>query len=244
MKYLLLIILLLLPTLSNASDWDEYQKYGTHGIKWDDYVRAGMGAFDSGNLAASEMFFQRAIARGAGDGLIFAKIGLYYEAQGNYKKALSYLKKAADKLPVQYPRHEYTRLIYEMQGRVLFMLDKKDEAIPFLKKGAGNKENFTSLYLLGQIANEKGETDNAIRYFEKALVSPHPQGLDPRIDVLVMIELGKAYFNKKDFVSSLAWWNKILEKEPGHPIATSYKAEIEKQKNKEEEKKMLERIVQ
>lgn len=241
---LIALLLALIPVFAFSSDWDEYQRYGTKGVKWDEYVKAGMGAFDSGNLGSAEMFFQRAIARGCNDGLVLAKIGLFYEAQNNYKKAADYFRKALKKLPTQYPSHEYTKLIDEMLGRTLFMLGNKAEAEEYLKTSIQKGENFTSLYLLGQIASEKKDTEGSITYMERALKASPPEQVDPRVNIIMMLQLGKAYYDKKEFETSLAWWNKVLSIDPANQVAQSYKKDIEQQKFKEEEKKVIQRIVQ
>lgn len=224
------------------NDWADYQKSGHQGPKWDEFVKAGFTAFDGGNLGSAEMFLQRAIARGCDDGLAYAKIGLFYEAQGNYKKALDYFQKAAKKLSLQYPNHELTKSMNEIMGRVLYIFGQKDKAESYLKKAIENKENFTALYFLGQYAREKDELKDAITLLERALKAERPQGVLPNIDILIMIEIGKANFELKKFDESLSWWNKILTLDPYNQTALSYKSNIDRQKYKEKERKVLEGI--
>ncbi|MBI2342385.1 MAG: hypothetical protein HYU98_06615 [Deltaproteobacteria bacterium] len=242
---------LLCPLITNhqplgtlfASDWNEYQKNGSKNSKWDSFVEAGFNAFEGGNLGSAEMFLQRAIARGCNDGLVYAKIGIYYEAQSNYKKAAEFLKKASKLLPNQYPAHVLTKSIDEYLGRVLFLKGDIKESATYLNKAIEHAESFTSLYLLGQISRMDKDYNTAIKYFERALLAEHPKGLSPNIDILIMTEIGKSYFELKKFDISLEWWNRILTFDPVNQAAESYKSDIEKQRYKEEEKKVLERIV-
>lgn len=235
---------LLLSSISLADDWAEYQKYGHKGIKWDEFVKAGFTAFDMGNLGSAEMFLQRAIARGCNDGLVYAKIGTFYEAQTNYKKALEYLLKAYKRLPSQYPNLQFTKDLDETVGRVLFVSGDKEKSERYLKRSLEGGENFTSLYFLGQIAREEGRPEEAIDYYGRALKAQHPQGTPITVDLLIMTDIGKVYFEMKRFDDSLYVWKKILEIDPSNRIAQQYSELIEKQRYKEREKKVMERIVQ
>ncbi|OGQ48265.1 MAG: hypothetical protein A3I09_03620 [Deltaproteobacteria bacterium RIFCSPLOWO2_02_FULL_47_10] len=226
-----------------ATDLDEYQKYGDKNSKWDEHVGAGFSSFDSGNLGAAEMFLQRALARGCKDGLVYAKIGLYYEDQGNYKKALSFMRLAAKRLSEQYPSHQITKSMHKLLGRVLFLNNQSDEAEPYLQKAVNAEEDFTSLYLLGQIRRMNGAYPDAVKLFERALVAKRPTDVSPVIDMAIMTELGKVYYEMKQFDVSLKWWDKILSMDPANQVAPSYKQKIEQMRFKEKERKILEEIV-
>ncbi len=243
---ILLAIMLMIPSYAMAksdTDWKAYKKYGDRSEKWDAFVEAGFSAFESGNLGTAEMFFQRAIARGMNDGLVYTKIGLYFEAQGNYEKALELFKKAEILLPKQYPKHPDTKSIYEYMGRVLFVWGKIDEATPYLQKSLTNNENFMALYFLGQIYRAKAELQSAIIFFERALKAKRPEGLSIDVDILIMSELGKIYYEMKNYDVSLEWWNKIIGMEAGNQTARSYLDDIQKMKYKERERKVLEQMV-
>lgn len=235
---------LLLTTVVSASDWDDYQKSGHKNSKWDSYVEAGFSSFENGNVGTAEMFLQRAVARGCNDGLVYTKIGFYYEAQKNYKKAINYLKKAYQKLPVQYPNAENTKLMDESLGRNLFLAGNANAAEPYLQKAVDKKESFMSLYILGQIIRTKGGYEKAIELFERALKSDRPKDIPPAIDILIMTEIAKAQYELKNYDASLEWWNKVLSMNPMNQTAQSYKTNIEQQKFKEQEQKSMEEILQ
>jgi tetratricopeptide (TPR) repeat protein len=230
-------------TTAFASDWQEYQRNGDKNSKWDSFVEAGFNAFEGSNLGSAEMFLQRAIARGCNDGLVYTKIAIYYEAQSNYKKAAEFFKKASKLLSNQYPSHILTKSIDEFLGRVLFLKGDIREAAPYLNRAVERNASFTALYLFAQLSRTDKDYNVAIKYFEKALLADHPKGLSPNIDILIMIEIGKSYFELKKFDISLEWWNRILAFDPANPTAETYKADIEKQRYKEEERKVLEQIV-
>jgi tetratricopeptide (TPR) repeat protein len=228
---------------NTTSDWEDYQKSGHHNLKWDPYIESGFSAFDGGNFGPAEMFLQRAIARGCDDGLVYAKIGTYYETQKNYKKAVDYYKKAAKKLSKQYPKNQTTRSIDEWTGRVLFTMGSQEESIPYLLKALEYREGFLPLYFLGQIYRDRGELDKTILYYGRALKAEHPEGTPPSVDILIMTELGTIYHNMKSEDMALEWFNRILAIDPANQIANSYKAEYDRKKYKEEERRVLEEIV-
>ncbi len=241
LKIISVVIVLLISVPAIASDWESYQKSGDKNPKWDDYIQAGFTSFDSGNLGPAEMFLQRAIARGCEDGLVYVKIGLYNEAQRNYKKAIEYLKKAAPLLQKQYPNHEMTRSIDDFLGRNFFLSGDKNEAIPYLQRGA-EKDSFTALYFLGQIYRDKQQLDDAGEYFQKALSAKHPEGLPPSVDILIMTELGKILYTQKRIDKSYTVWVEILKHDPANQVALSYKNKIDKDRYSEKEKKVMEEM--
>lgn len=226
-----------------ASDWDAYLKNGHRSPVWDSYVESGFTAFDSGNLGPAELFLQRAVARGCSDGLVYLKIGLFNEAKKNYKQAIASFQKAYDRLPASYPNHPMAKKSDVFLGRVLFLNGQKEEAIPHLQKAIAQEEDFTSLYFLGQIERDKRNFAAAAKLFERSLRTTYPEGTSPAIGILIMTDIAKCYFELKNFDPSLDWWNKILMVDPANATAISYKNEIEKQKFKEREKKMIEEIV-
>ena len=232
-----------LATVVQQTDWEAYKAHGHKNPKWDSFVEAGFSSFESGNLGSSEMFFQRAITKGCDDGLVYMKIGSFYEAQTNYKKAAEYLRKAVKRLAAQYPSSELNSAAVEALGRCLYLMNDVEGATPYLEKAAATNENFTALYFLGQIARSKKDYQSAIALFVRALKAKHPAGLPLSIDILIMTELGKAYYEMKDFNSSLDWWNQILSFDPRNQAAISYKQNIERARMKEEEKRVIQEIV-
>ncbi len=228
---------------TEATDWEAYKEHGHKNPKWDSFIEAGFSSFESGNLGSSEMFFQRAITKGCDDGLVYVKIGLFYEAQANYKKAAEYLKKAVTKLATRYPSSELNTAAVEALGRCLYLMNDIEGATPYLEKAAPANENFTALYFLGQIARSKKDYQGAIVFFVRALKAKHPAGLPPSIDILIMTEIGKSYYEMKDFNASLDWWNQILSFDPRNQAAISYKQNIERARMKEEEQRVIREIV-
>lgn len=242
--FLFMFLALSLASPAVADDFAEYMAHGHRNAKWDGFVQEGFKAYDSGNLGSAEMFLQRAIGRGCEDGLVYVKVGLYYETISNYQKALDYFMKAAKKLPAQYPGLDITRSLDEIIGRVYYVMKQKDKAEPYLKRSLEKGEIFTSLYFLGQYSREKGQLEDAIDYFKRAFVAKLPDGMSPNIGILIMSEIGKAYFQLKKFDESLVWWDKILSVEPTNQTARSYKDNIEKMKYKEQEQRILKEMIQ
>lgn len=239
----LAILSLIYAVQAFASDYDIYKQKGDNSPKWDSYVESAFSAFDSGNLGPAEMFLQRAVARGCNDGLVYMKIALFNEANKNYKAAVNYTKKAAKLLPSQYPDHQLTRDLDQTLGRILFLNDNKKEADHYLRAAVAKDEDFTSLYFLGQLERERGNLSKAADFFERSLRTKYPEGASPTIGILIMTELGKCYYELKNFDTSLTWWDRILKLEPSNQVAVSFKEKIQQQKFNEQEKKMIEEIV-
>ncbi len=243
-KSLLLAGLLLIAGAAHAGDWDEYQSKGHKNPIWDSYVETGFSAYEAGNSGQAELFLQRALARGCKDGLVIAKIGLYYESQKNYQKALNFYQKAQKDLEIRYPQHELTQNLGESMGRVYFLMGRVQEAIPYLTRAAETRESFVALYFLGQIARKNKELDKAVAYFNRALATPPPPGTPLEIKLLIMTEVGRAYTEQKKMDEALAIWEQLLTLDPQNKVALENKIKIEKEKQKERERKIIEQYIQ
>lgn len=241
-KFLCVILLVSASVAwASTSDWQSYQRSGHRNPEWDSLVEEGFRAYASGNLVTSATFLERAHTRGCNDGLVLARLAIYYEAKENYTKAAELFGRAAPRLTEQYPDHELTRSINEAVGRALFLTNKKDEALTWLQKSLKTGGGFATLFLLGRIYEDKGDINSAVLYYESALAAPHPR--DIKTDFMIFSSLGRLTYTLKDYDKSLTWWERVLAISPTDPTANQYKAAIQKSKFKEEERKVMEEMV-
>lgn len=215
-----------------AGDWQDYKRHGHKSSKWTPLVEAGFSAYESGNLDAAVGFFQRAMGKGCKDGLVYFNMGVYYESGGDLNKAKKYFELAKKYLPQRYPSHLATKTIHEHLGRISFTLGNMAEAkVELMQAVKSQGENFTLMFLLGSIARQENDDERVVNYYGKALTFPPPEGTNPQeIAITLLIEIGKSYFNLKQYDNSLRIWDKVLELAPDHPIARQQKDYIQRKK--------------
>lgn len=207
-------------------------------------IEAGASAYDTGSLETAMTFFQKADDKGCKDGLAFFRMGIYYESGGNLRLAKKYLELAKSYLYKKYPKDEATKTISEHLGRVLFSLGEYDNAKRELSNAAQKQgPNFTTMFLLGSIAVKENNDQMIIYYYTEALKYAPPEGTNPtEIAATLLTEIGKAYYDLKEYDKSLAVWNQLLGKFPNHATARQYKSNIERIKmdqfKKSEQKKL------
>jgi outer membrane protein assembly factor BamD len=75
--------------------------------------------------------------------------------------------------------------------------------------------NEDQLYELGVREFESGDWDEAVRVFERLIFS------DPTYAQIVeaRLYLARAYFNKDEYITSVAEFTRIVDRHPGHPLA-------------------------
>lgn len=233
-----------------ASDLTAYQKRGHKSPAWIPLVEAGMDAYDSGNYQAALNFFGQAMAKGCKDGLVYFKLGIYYETVDDLSKAKKYLTLAKKYLPKRYRGHKATKTVHEHLGRVLYSLGEKNAAKKELELARNYQgENFTIMFLLGSIAKDEGNDQKIVEYYSSALKKKPPPGVNPQeILVTLLVEIGKSYYNLREYDKSLTIWNQLLGIQPKHKIARQYKNNIERmkmdQQRKQEEQRIMEQFIQ
>lgn len=249
------IILLVLIAISIsagtlfADDVQDFMTRGHRSPKWTPLVKEGLQAFENDDLDMAANFFKRAMEKGCKDGLVYFKLGLYNEYKGKPLRAKEYFQLAKKHLPKRYPRTEPTKTVNEHLGRVLMSLGDipgaKGEFTSGLTKYG---PNFSLLFLLGSIARQEGDTGRVIEYYTKALKYPPPDGTNPQeILITVLIEIGKAHYDRGEYDKSSAIWQQVLARMPDHPIARQYMTSIQRSQTtntmKDEEQRIIEQII-
>jgi len=229
--YLVVIIILFLFSVTGtAADLDDYRKSGHKDPRWSALVEAGFESAENGHVGTAMTFFQRAITNGCQDGLVFFTMAINYEKGNNYPTAKHYFEKAKSTLPKHYRNHIATKTIHEHLGRTLYMLNEIPAAKTELKRAEKRQgNNFTLMFLLGSIAKQEGNHEEVIDYYTRAMALPPPPGTDVTAVMLTVLrELGKSYFELKDYPRSLDAWNRLLAISPKDRMARKYKMQIER----------------
>lgn len=239
---------ILLPLFLFASDLSDYKKYGHKSPAWSPLVEAGFLAMEGGNINAAMGFFERAIGKGCKDGLVFLKVGTYYESNKDFERALEYFRLAEKHLP-RYKTLEAAKTIHEHIGRVLYQLGRTAEAKKELLEAVrAQGDNFTITFLLGTIAKDEGDDQRVVTYYTKALTLPPPNGINlSETTFTILLELGKAHYNLKEYSKAEAIFNQVISIAPDNAIARRYLSNISYRKVqdslKESNQKLLEQIL-
>lgn len=250
-KILLLFLVLTVSTglesrghAKASNDYQLYLKTGDRSPKWNEFIEPGFQSFDGGNLATAYVFLNKAYNLGCRDALLLYRLGLYQETKGKYKEAADLLAEAAEKIGTQYPSHPLNRTIHEHAGRALYQANDFNRALPELQKALESApDNFMLLMMTGQILRSEKKYEEAKAVFEKALTVKQPEDLTTDPKIKLWGELMMLSYELKDNETSLAYATKILEKNPGDPVALSYKQRIEYEKFKMREREAIEKIV-
>lgn len=244
-----LILIILMHQISFASDLDEYKKYGHKSPKWSPLIEAGFEADAGGNTDTAITFFKKGIQNGCRDGLVLFKLAIFYESNDDLINAKLYFEEAKKDLLKRYSKITASKKIFEHLGRVLFSLGENDSAKKELLEALNNQgENFSTFFLLGSIAKKENNDQKIIYYYSKALDYLPPKEIPfEQVKMTILVEIGAALYNLKQYDESLSIWNQILQIYPKHPIAARYrdiinKMKMNKQKN-QSEKQILEEFV-
>lgn len=227
-----------------GTDWGYYQLSGNRSEKWDPLVEAGFTALDGGNTNAGVHFLKRGLNLGCRDGLVYSRLALVREAEGDLKEALEILLMAEPLLEKSYPTHPTSLEIKEHLGNLYYGLGKFAEAKgAFLTAIEKNGENFMRLFLVGQIDRMNGEGASALTYFEKALShSPPPEASDMKI--ALHLELLEIYHSAENDEKVLEQATAILELIPNHPKALQYKEEVLRKRSQSNQDKGWKKILE
>jgi len=227
-----------------ANDYALYEKNGHRSSSWDSLVKASFESFDSGDIGTGLLFMQKAYDKGCKDGLLLLKISLYYELNKDYKKAIDYLTQASPALTKQYPSYEQTKRLHEHFARLYYQTDQYDKALPEIELALkDNLDNFTLLFILGQIYLTQKDNQKAVQAFELALRC-NDKSRTPAATMTIAAQLMITYYELQDFEKSLFYAERILESDPSNQTALSYKQRIQKDAYQKKEKEAIEKMVQ
>lgn len=246
----LIYLVVIFATIGTAfsaekDDFALYKTHGEHSKSWDEYVEPGFEAFESNNYATALVFLQKAYDKGCRDGLVMARLGLMQESRGNAKQAIELLDRARPKLKKVYPKHEFTQEIGGHLGRMYFSTNQYDKALPLLNESLATTPNdFTLLFIIGQILREQGKKAEAYEMYTRAMKVPAPVDVKPDPRTALLKELMALTYEMKKYNESLSYAEQVLILSPGDPLATSYKQTIKRKKYKEQEEKSIQKMIE
>lgn len=221
-----------------------YKKHGHTSPQWDELIEPGFLAFSNDNFPTALVFLQKAYDRGCRDGLVLYKLGAVYEARNKYAQATQLLSEAAPKLKKDYPMLEVTKSIDDHLGRLYYQTDQYDKALPQLLAALKtNPNDFTLLFITGQILRSKGDRDQAYAHYIRALSAPVPADVkpDPRLGLLK--ELMAITYEMQRFDESLKYAEQILTIDSSDALAISYKQTISKKKMMQQQESEIQKII-
>jgi tetratricopeptide (TPR) repeat protein len=230
---------------AEAGDFTLYKTLGEHSKDWDEYVEPGFEAFETNNYPTALVFLQKAYDKGCRDGLVMARLGLIFESRGNTKQAIELLDQARPKLKKSYPKHEFTQDIDGYLGRMYFSNNQYDKALPLLNESLASSPNdFTLLFIIGQILREQGKKAEAYEMYIRATKVPAPVDVKPDPRSALLKELMALTYEMKKYDESLSYAEQVLILSPGDPLASSYKQTITRKKYKEHEEKSIQEMIE
>jgi tetratricopeptide (TPR) repeat protein len=242
---LVLLIGVFAANLAFADDYALYSKVGDHSKAWDEYVQPGFEAFETNNYPTALVFLQKAYDKGCRDGLVMARLGLVHESRGNTKEAIDLLGQARPKLKKVYPNHEFTQNLDAHLGRMYFSANQYDEALPLLKESlAASPDDFTLLFITGQILREQGKKAEAYELYTRAAKVPAPADVQPDPKKALLKELMAITYEMQRYDEALSYAEQILILAPGDPLAASYKQTITRKQFKKQEDESLQKMIE
>ena len=219
-----------------ADDFALYNKSGERSKVWNEYVQSGFEAFEAGNIPTALVFLQKAYDKGCRDGLMTARLGLIHESMGRPKEAVILLEQARPKLKKTYPKHDFTQNIDAHLARMYYSDNQYNKALPlFLEALKTAPDDFTLLFLTGQVLREQDKKAEAYKHYKRAEVLPVPTDVKPDPKKALLKELMALAYEMKRYDESLSYAEQILILDPRDPIATSYKKTISRKKFKQQQ---------
>ncbi len=232
------------PALDAKRDLRLYRKSGHRSKEWNDLIAPAFDSFDSENYATAYVFLKRAYDRGCRDALVLFRYGLYLESKGNMKEAAQLLLESAEKMKEQYPGHPLVTQIHQHAGRAAFQVDDLEGALPHLQKALEvEPDDFMLLFMAGQILRKAKRPQEAYALFLKAKDLAPPESDDTNPKLALLGELMATAFELEDFKTVDAYADEILLMDPLNAAARAYKNILLKQRYKQREHDIIEKIV-
>ncbi len=198
----------------SEEDYNYYQKHGRKSSLWNEKVQKGFEAYEKGDCEKAISFFKQAMSEGCKDPLLIFKLAACAELMGSYYSAAQYYKQAEEGLSTLSAPHRYAQDFYEAYGRVLYLNQKTEAALPYLLQAEkGGTPSYLLFYLLGQIYLTKGQNQMAMEYFNKAIQQPLNQ-VPPVQLAKIYRALGKSYLELKEADKAIQFLELAVKNNP------------------------------
>lgn len=245
-KITVLFILLLwnTPALSTGlagADDQAYQSSKYKSAKWDLHVKEGMKAFHADEFDVAQTELYKAFNLGCESPIVLFQLALINEYKKNYYSALEFYQMAGNKFQHANRDHRYNKTFTENYGRALYMSGKKDQAIPLLFKAAKHSNSYWLLKLVGMISYERGDSLNALSYFERAVRVKTPDVTNSELIYMYTL-LAKLFGNKSEFDGAQRYYRKVIDLDPTNSEANNFINGIRKQHEQNKMHEVMEKL--
>jgi len=145
-------------------DMEPDNPVGYRHMGWYHRHLATFGVSPKENLKKAFMWSKKALAMDESDGFAHALLGYIYQKMRKYEKAIESGKRSVELQP-------NGALVHHLYGGTLNTADRVDEAIAYIKKAIRLNPfpPFYYYYNLGQCYGQKGQYEDALREYKKAL---------------------------------------------------------------------------
>lgn len=224
-----------------TSDYQAYVGSGFHSSKWDDKVKEGMRAFHDGEFDVAQQQLYQAFNRGCESPIVLFMLALLNEYKKNHYSAIEFYELAGQKFKAANKNHRYNLGFTENYGRALYLGGKKDKAIPMLFQAAKRSTSYWLLKLVGMISYERGDSLNALSYFERAVRVKTPDVTNSELIYMYTL-LARLFGNKSEFDGAQRYYRKVVELDPVNSEANDFINGIRKQHEQQKMMKTMEKL--
>lgn len=224
-----------------ASDYQDYLNSRFAKASADKYVKDGIEAFHAGDFEVAQQNLYQAFNKGCESPIVLFQLALLFENKASYYSALEYYEMAEKNFKQANKDHRYAKTFTENYGRALYMGGKKDQAIPLLFKAAKKSKSYWLLKLVGLISFERGDTLNAVSYFERAVRIQDPSVTNVEL-VQMYTLLARLFANKSEFDGAERYYRKVTELDPTNQEANNFLNGIKQNYQQENMFKFLEEL--
>lgn len=231
------------PTFAQTAtdDYAAYHNSRYAANDWNDLVKTGIEAFHAEKYNEAQETLYKALNKGCESPIVLFMLALINEYNESYYSSLEYYKMAQKGCSKANQDHRYCENWDENYGRALYNSGKKEEALPLLTKAAKKTKSYWLLKMLGMMAYEKGDSLNAVSYFERAVRVNDPDVNTSEL-VYVYTLLGKLFLYKGETDGALRYFQKALELNPNADEARHYMTQIQKTYEQQKMLKMIEEM--
>jgi len=225
------------------SDFNAYKKSRYASGKYNDLVKEGIAAYHLGNLEGAHQNLFKAFNLGCESPIVAFMLALVSEASGSYYSAIDFYQLARKGFDVANQDHRFNAMYFENYGRALYYSGRIEQARPVLNKAAKKTKSFWLLKLMGLLAVEKGDTLNAVAYFERA-VRINSTDVTKAELVDIYINLARLFTSQNEPEGAKRYYYQVNQLDPSNAEASRYLGGNQKQGSNNDMKAQLQKLIE
>lgn len=225
------------------ADFNAYKKSRYASGKYNDLVKEGIAAYHLGNLEGAHQNLFKAFNLGCESPIVAFMLALVSEASGSYYSAIDFYQLARKGFDVANQDHRFNAMYFENYGRALYYSGRIEQARPVLNKAAKKTKSFWLLKLMGLLAVEKGDTLNAVAYFERA-VRINSTDVTKAELVDIYINLARLFTSQNEPEGAKRYYYQVNQLDPSNAEASRYLGSSQKQGNSNDMKAQLQKLIE